>query len=104
MTTPYQTDAPSSTITSPTSVAVGATNAVGWIRGLRPSNDNSGISRYLRTARSQVRPRDAQRVGRRRPLGAERRRGREREAMHEHTAVLARRAGDAVGRAGRPGA
>src|SRR5437763_11363511 len=42
MTAPYQTDAPSSTITSPICVAVGAMNAVAWTRGVRPSNENRG--------------------------------------------------------------
>ena len=43
-TAPYQTDAPASTVTSPTSVAVGAIQASGWTRGARPSKANSGMA------------------------------------------------------------
>ena len=43
-TAPYQTDASSSTRTSPTRVAVGAIQAVGLTVGATPSNENSGIS------------------------------------------------------------
>src|SRR5262245_62895034 len=43
----YQTDAFSSTVTSPTSTAVGATNAVGCTRGVFPSKLNSGMAPVL---------------------------------------------------------
>src|SRR2546423_1327452 len=43
MTAPYQTGAPSSTMTSPTSVAVGARNARACTCGMSPSNENSAI-------------------------------------------------------------
>ncbi len=43
-TTPYQTEASASTVTSPTSVAVGAIHADGWTFGLAPSNENSGMT------------------------------------------------------------
>src|SRR3954471_4707360 len=49
-TAPYQTDAPASTVTSPTSVAVGATNASGCTVGRLPSNANSGMSARRRRA------------------------------------------------------
>src|SRR3989475_4780056 len=39
----YHTDAFSSTVTSPTSTAVGATKADGWTFGLFPSKLNSGM-------------------------------------------------------------
>src|SRR3989338_2743852 len=39
----YQTDAFSSTVTSPMMDAVGAMKAVGWIRGDLPSNEKSGM-------------------------------------------------------------
>ena len=42
-TTPYQTEAPASTTTSPTSVAVGAIHASGCTWGERPSKENSGM-------------------------------------------------------------
>ncbi|HXB49746.1 MAG TPA: hypothetical protein VNW50_18445 [Streptosporangiaceae bacterium] len=42
-TAPYQTEASSSTRTSPTSVAVGAIQAEGLTAGSRPSNAKSGI-------------------------------------------------------------
>jgi hypothetical protein len=41
-TAPYQTDACASTVTSPTSVAVGAIHASGWTSGVLPSKENSG--------------------------------------------------------------
>jgi hypothetical protein len=43
-TAPYQTDAFSSTVTSPMMLAVGAINAVGWILGVFPSNEKSGMA------------------------------------------------------------
>src|SRR5437870_2374166 len=43
----YQTDAFSSTVTSPTSTAVGAMNALGWTRGVFPSKLNSGMGPVL---------------------------------------------------------
>src|SRR3954452_2324529 len=46
-TAPYQTDAPASTSTSPTRVAVGAIQASGCTCGDRPSNENSGMARSL---------------------------------------------------------
>src|SRR3954447_22137725 len=46
-TAPYQIEAPASTTTSPTSVAVGAIHASGWTCGERPSKENSGMSRRL---------------------------------------------------------
>ena len=42
-TAPYQIDAPASTTTSPTTVAVGATHASGCTCGDRPSKLNSGM-------------------------------------------------------------
>src|SRR5580698_8709302 len=42
-TAPYQTDASSSTYTSPTRVAVGAIQAVGLTTGSSPSKENNGI-------------------------------------------------------------
>ena len=42
-TTPYQTDASSSTRTSPTRVAVGAIQAAGLTTGSSPSKENNGI-------------------------------------------------------------
>ena len=42
-TAPYQTEASSSTVTSPTRVAVGAIQAVGLTTGASPSKENSGI-------------------------------------------------------------
>src|SRR5215813_5085909 len=47
MTAPYQTDAPGSTMTSPTSVAVGAMNASACTCGVNPSNENSGTMSLL---------------------------------------------------------
>jgi hypothetical protein len=41
-TAPYQTEAPASTRTSPTSVAVGAIHASGLTSGSLPSNANNG--------------------------------------------------------------
>jgi hypothetical protein len=43
------TDAPASTVTSPTSTAVGATNAVGSTFGDRPSNEYIGIVQIYRS-------------------------------------------------------
>src|SRR5439155_465081 len=70
----YHTDAFSSTVTSPTSTAVGATNADGWTFGLLPSKLNSGmvwtlavcsdcshLTRSLGEGRCECRP-DIQRV------------------------------------------
>jgi hypothetical protein len=42
-TAPYQTDASSSTRTSPTRVAVGAIQAAGLTAGASPSKENNGI-------------------------------------------------------------
>ena len=42
-TAPYQTEASSSTVTSPTSVAVVAIQALALTRGERPSKANIGI-------------------------------------------------------------
>src|ERR1700754_5049540 len=55
-TTPYQTEASASTVTSPTSVAVGAIHADGCTAGLLPSNANSGMAtRYVRPPRTPPR-------------------------------------------------
>src|SRR3954453_14443354 len=54
-TAPYQTDAPASTTTWPTSVAVGATQASGCTSGERPSKLNSGMRANLRL-RAQITP------------------------------------------------
>ena len=43
MTALYQTEAFSSTVTSPMIAAVGAMNAVGWTRGDFPSKHKSGM-------------------------------------------------------------
>src|ERR1700691_4163807 len=50
-TAPYQTEASSSTITSPTRVAVGAIQAVGLTTGWRFSNENSGTRQSCTPAR-----------------------------------------------------
>src|SRR3954470_16268924 len=55
-TTPYQTEAPASTTTSPTTVAVGAIQASGWTCGARPSKENSGMPGTLGSAGRPLRP------------------------------------------------
>src|SRR3954454_1558394 len=55
-TAPYQTDAPASTTTWPTSVAVGATQASGCTSGERPSKLNSGMRANLRLRAQITRP------------------------------------------------
>src|SRR4051812_46163784 len=55
MTTPYQIEASASTVTSPTSVAVGATHADGCTAGLLPSNANIGMATpYVRPPRHRL--------------------------------------------------
>src|SRR5436309_13887019 len=79
-------------MTSPTSVAVGATNAVAWTWGVRPSNENNGISRLL-----QERPRHCERMPGVVTLGNECGIGNS-SPMHKHAAVFAGGARDAIGR------
>src|SRR5437763_6141313 len=97
MTAPYHTEAPSSTITSPTSTAVGATNAVGCTCGRNSSNENSGNGTPSRRV-SEIRARDLQRVPRRTPFGTQPGRLDQGQTLDEDTAVLAGRTGDAIGR------
>src|SRR3954447_12876615 len=56
-TTPYQTEAFSSTVTSPITEAVGATKAVGWTIGDFPSKEKSGMAPRLRMG--HIRARDS---------------------------------------------
>src|SRR5687767_14312784 len=94
-TAPYQTDAPASTTTSPTSVAVGATHASGCTVDERPSNENSGMTGSLGSAGSasaRARPAGDLAEGDPAPADAGRRR-----ADRDDVAVLRERAGRAVG-------
>src|SRR3954452_6678922 len=92
MTAPYQTEAPSSTITSPTSVAVGAMNAVECTDGLRPSNEKSGINPPGSQKRAGGPQGEAGTVAVRDHVG---RIGRG-KTLHEHAAELPGRTLDAI--------
>src|SRR5215471_5928667 len=96
MTAPYHTDAPASTMTSPTSVAVGARNALLCTCGVNPSNENSGISD---PPTSQVRAGDPECAPRRVAFGDQACIG-DSTPLHEYAAVFAGGPGDAVGSVG----